>query len=134
MARVTTEDCLENSKIKNRFDLSLVASQRARNIISGSQLTLETNNDKPVVIALREIAEKVVDPEVLRQKLINSFLSSSHNSTLKESVVEDEDLATNEEMIVGNYYDEDITFAASVVEEGDNSDILNDEFTDETSK
>ena len=133
MARVTTEDCLENPKIKNHFDLSICAAQRARNIISGAPLTLETNNDKPVVIALREIAEKVVDPEVLRQKLVNGFLSSSHNSTLKETAVEDEDLLPNEEMVVENYY-EDVAYSALVVEEGDNSDVSNDEFTDDTSK
>ena len=134
MARVTTEDCLQNSKIKNHFDLSICASQRARNIISGAPLSLETNNDKPVVIALREIAEKLVDPEVLRHKMINGFLSSAYNSALQAPPVEEEKLATNEE-IVENYY-EDIAFSATGIEEdGDNTDGLNeDNFADDTSK
>ena len=56
MARVTVEDCLEN--IHNRFDLILVASKRARQIVRGaSEPMVERENDKPTVIALREIAE-----------------------------------------------------------------------------
>jgi DNA-directed RNA polymerase omega subunit len=55
MARVTVEDCID--KVENRFDLVLLASHRARMISSGSQITLERDNDKNPVVALREIAE-----------------------------------------------------------------------------
>ena len=66
MARVTVEDCLEN--IHNRFDLILVASKRARQIARGvSEPMVERENDKPTVLALREIAEGLVTKEILNQ-------------------------------------------------------------------
>ena len=66
MARVTVEDCLEN--IHNRFDLILVASKRARQIARGaSEPMVERENDKPTVIALREIAEGLVTKDILTQ-------------------------------------------------------------------
>ena len=64
MARVTVEDCLEN--IHNRFDLILIASKRARQIARGvSEPMVERENDKPTVLALREIAEGLVTKEIL---------------------------------------------------------------------
>ncbi|HFD86539.1 MAG TPA: DNA-directed RNA polymerase subunit omega [Gammaproteobacteria bacterium] len=65
MARVTVEDCME--KIPNRFDMVLSAARRARQIYAGAQPTVEEENDKPTVIALREIAEGNVGVEVLDQ-------------------------------------------------------------------
>ena len=86
MARVTVEDCLEN--IHNRFDLILVASKRARQIARGvSEPMVERENDKPTVLALREIAEGLVTKEILNQperELPNEFhhvdlsISSGH--------------------------------------------------------
>ncbi len=70
MARVTVEDCIE--KVENRFDLVLLAAQRARQLSSGSVTTLSRDNDKNPVIALREIAETAVSPEELEQLLINN--------------------------------------------------------------
>jgi DNA-directed RNA polymerase subunit omega len=61
MARLTVEDCLNN--IDNRYDLVLLAAKRARQIIFGSEPLVKENNDKPTVIALREIAEGLVSPE-----------------------------------------------------------------------
>ena len=61
MARVTVEDCLEN--VVNRYELVLLASKRARQIVLGSDPLVPTNNDKPPVIALREIAEDLVNSE-----------------------------------------------------------------------
>ena len=61
MARITVEDCLEN--IDNRFELVLTATKRARQIAHGAEPLLEEENDKPTVIALREIAEGLVDSE-----------------------------------------------------------------------
>ncbi len=60
MARVTVEDCID--KVENRFDLVLLASHRARMISSGSQITVDRDNDKNPVVALREIAETTVSP------------------------------------------------------------------------
>jgi DNA-directed RNA polymerase subunit omega len=71
MARVTVEDCID--KVENRFDLVLLASHRARMISSGSQITVDRDNDKNPVVALREIAETTVSPGDLREDLIHSL-------------------------------------------------------------
>jgi DNA-directed RNA polymerase subunit omega len=61
MARITVEDCLDN--IDNRFELVLTATKRARQIAHGAEPLVEEENDKPTVIALREIAEGLIDGE-----------------------------------------------------------------------
>ncbi|RVU06893.1 DNA-directed RNA polymerase subunit omega [Novosphingobium umbonatum] len=71
MARVTVEDCVD--KIPNRFDLVLLAAQRAREISGGAELTLERDRDKNPVVALREIAEETVRPKILKESLITSM-------------------------------------------------------------
>ncbi|HWM84143.1 MAG TPA: DNA-directed RNA polymerase subunit omega [Pseudolabrys sp.] len=71
MARVTVEDCID--KVDNRFDLVLLASHRARMISSGAQITLDRDNDKNPVVALREIAEQTVSPEDLKEDLIHTL-------------------------------------------------------------
>ena len=71
MARVTVEDCID--KVENRFDLVLLASHRARMISSGSQITVDRDNDKNPVVALREIAETTVSPEDLKEDLIHTL-------------------------------------------------------------
>jgi DNA-directed RNA polymerase subunit omega len=66
MARVTVEDCLQH--VKNRFELVMVASKRAREIaVRGAQPMVEWENDKPTVVALREIAEGLVNPDILEK-------------------------------------------------------------------
>ena len=71
MARVTVEDCID--KVENRFDLVLLASHRARMISSGSPITLDRDNDKNPVVALREIAEETVSPGDLKEDLIHTL-------------------------------------------------------------
>jgi DNA-directed RNA polymerase subunit omega len=71
MARVTVEDCVE--KVPNRFELVLLAAHRARAIATGSQVTLDVDNDKNPVIALREIAEPTIPADDLREGLIHSI-------------------------------------------------------------
>ena len=71
MARVTVEDCVD--KIPNRFDLVLMAAQRARQISGGAELTLDRDRDKNPVVALREIAEENIMPEHLREAVIGSM-------------------------------------------------------------
>ncbi len=71
MARVTVEDCVD--KIPNRFELVLLAAHRARTIASGSAITVDPDNDKNPVIALREIAARTVPPDDLREDLIHSI-------------------------------------------------------------
>ena len=71
MARVTVEDCID--KVDNRFELVLLASHRARMISSGSPLTVDRDNDKNPVVALREIADEKLKPEDLKEDLIHSL-------------------------------------------------------------
>ncbi len=71
MARVTVEDCI--LKVPNRFDLVMVAAQRSRDISAGAPLTVERDNDKNPVIALREIAEETVSIEELSDALIQGM-------------------------------------------------------------
>ena len=71
MARVTVEDCVD--KVENRFELVLIASHRARLIASGSAITIDRDNDKNPVVALREIAEMTQAPEDLKEDFIHSL-------------------------------------------------------------
>ena len=71
MARVTVEDCVD--KVPNRFELILLATHRARALANGAAITVEPDNDKNPVIALREIAEKTVSPADMREGLIASI-------------------------------------------------------------
>ena len=71
MARVTVEDCID--KVENRFDLVLLASHRARMVSSGAPITVERDNDKNPVVALREIGDGAISPDDLREDLIHSL-------------------------------------------------------------
>jgi DNA-directed RNA polymerase subunit omega len=71
MARVTVEDCVD--KIPNRFELVLLAAHRARSITNGNAITIDPENDKNPVIALREIAERTIAPDDMKETLINSM-------------------------------------------------------------
>ncbi len=82
MARVTVEDCVD--KIPNRFDLVLLAAQRAREISGGADLTVDRDRDKNPVVALREIAEQTVKPKHLNESLVSS---------LQKVQVDDDDVA-----------------------------------------
>lgn len=71
MARVTVEDCVD--KVTNRFDLVLLAAQRAREISGGAELTVDRDRDKNPVVALREIAEETITPEELQEALVGTL-------------------------------------------------------------
>jgi len=71
MARVTVEDCI--LKIPNRFELVLLAAQRARDVASGAPITLERDNDKNPVVALREIADETIGLEQVKNSLIKGM-------------------------------------------------------------
>ena len=71
MARVTVEDCVD--KVSNRFDLVLLAAERARAITGGAELTIDRDRDKNPVVALREIAEETVFPKILKENVIQSL-------------------------------------------------------------
>ena len=78
MARVTVEDCLDN--VKNRFELVMVATKRARQIANGQEPMVEEENDKPTVIALREIAEGKVGAEILEEVSAATHIGQSITS------------------------------------------------------
>ncbi len=93
MARVTVEDCI--LKVPNRFELVMVAAQRARRIGSGAPLTVEKDNDKNPVISLREIAEETVVIEDLKEDLIKSHqrifaLQDDNDDVIEEMQGEEE--------------------------------------------
>ncbi|WP_118857974.1 DNA-directed RNA polymerase subunit omega [Sphingomonas mesophila] len=71
MARVTVEDCVD--KVSNRFDLVLLAAQRARQISGGADLTIDRDRDKNPVVALREIAEETVRPKHLEEAIVGNL-------------------------------------------------------------
>jgi len=71
MARVTVEDCID--KVDNRFELVLLASHRARLISQGASITIDRDNDKNPVVALREIADETLSPDDLKEDLIHSL-------------------------------------------------------------
>ena len=71
MARVTVEDCVD--KVPNRFDLVLLAAQRARQISGGDEITLDRDRDKNPVVALREIAEQTIKPKDLQEAAITDL-------------------------------------------------------------
>ena len=82
MARVTVEDCVD--KVPNRFDLVLLAAQRARQISGGAELTIDRDRDKNPVVALREIADETVRPTHLEEAVI---------SGMQKVLIDDEDEA-----------------------------------------
>src|ERR1700752_1419182 len=88
MARVTVEDCID--KVENRFELVLLASHRARLISQGASITIDRDNDKNPVVALREIADETLSPDDLKEDLIHS---------LQKHVEVDEPEAEGQELI-----------------------------------
>jgi DNA-directed RNA polymerase subunit omega len=82
MARVTVEDCV--LKVPNRFDLVMVAAQRAREISAGGQLTVERDNDKNPVVALREIADETVNLDALSNAVVTGLQKHVENDEPEE--------------------------------------------------
>ncbi len=99
MARVTVEDCI--TKVDNRFDLVLVAGQRARHISAGAPLEVERDNDKNTVVALREIAEDKILSKDLRDVLIQGLqkhvVRDDNNDDLGDVLGGQEDSAMSKE-------------------------------------
>ncbi len=93
MARVTVEDCIE--QVPNRFELVMLAAQRARNLSAGAQLTLDRDNDKNPVVALREIADVTIDLAALEVSLVQGLQRHVENDEPNE---EEMDLLTAGDM------------------------------------
>ena len=108
MARITVEDCID--KFESRFELVLVASNRARKLLSGESPTVEKDNDKPTVIALREIAGESLSVDSLKDKLIEEYqtvspldeedLSLDYNAS--EAEINDEKSEDENQLNAGN--------------------------------
>jgi DNA-directed RNA polymerase subunit omega len=96
MARVTVEDCIV--QVPNRFELVLLAAQRARNIARGEELTLDRDNDKNPVVALREVAEERVDLDRLEADLVRSLSRAPEPEPADEEVM---DLIPTDQNIFG---------------------------------
>jgi DNA-directed RNA polymerase subunit omega len=96
MARVTVEDCIV--QVPNRFELVLLAAQRARNIARGEELTLDRDNDKNPVVALREVAEQRVDLDRLEADLVRSLSRAPEPEPADEEVM---DLIPTDQNIFG---------------------------------
>ena len=86
MARVTVEDCVD--KVPNRFELVMLAAHRARELASGTPLTISRDNDKNPVVALREIADETQPAEALRERMIESL-----QTQIEVDMPEDDDMA-----------------------------------------
>ncbi len=112
MARVTVEDCIE--RIENRFELVMIAAQRARKIGSGAALTIDRDNDKNPVVALREIADETVDKAELKEDLTRShqrmvaYEEEDESIDLMDGEEEWSTIAGQQAAAEGMYTDEDI--------------------------
>jgi DNA-directed RNA polymerase subunit omega len=96
MARVTVEDCVQ--RIPNRFELVLLAAQRARNIARGEEITVDRDNDKNPVVALREIADETITLEKLNGDLLKSLSRAPEPEPADEEVL---DLIPTDQNIFG---------------------------------
>ncbi|CAH2605017.1 DNA-directed RNA polymerase subunit omega [Rhodovastum atsumiense] len=96
MARVTVEDCVQ--KVPNRFELVLFAAQRARNLSRGEELTVDRDNDKNPVVALREIADETIQLDRLEQDLVKSLSRAPEPEPADEEVL---DLIPTDQNIFG---------------------------------
>ena len=115
MARITVEECID--KIPSRFELVLIASQRARKLHTGDQPTVEKENDKNTVIALREIEEETIILENLRENLIKEYQIvpriDNENDDLEDNTLEENNMPTNS---LTNNVEEEIKSLESIEE------------------
>ena len=126
MARITVEDCID--KFDSRFELVLVASNRARKLHSGEEPTVERDNDKNTVIALREIADETISAEVFKQDLVEEYQTVSpideEELALEFNEENTEDETDSEKL--SEFSAETDETAISEVDNEDNSEINND--------
>ena len=141
MARITVEDCID--KFESRFELVLIASNRARKLHSGENPTVEKNNDKSTVIALREIADESISIDSLKDRLIQEYQTvspleeelsldyASLDNETKDDINQDEAQfkELNDE---ANTLNKDVSTSDESIEHEDDSilTLKNDEYTD----
>ncbi|MCK5749496.1 MAG: DNA-directed RNA polymerase subunit omega [Oricola sp.] len=95
MARVTVEDCID--KVENRFDLVLLAAHRARQVSQGAPITVDRDNDKNPVVALREIADQTLSPGDLKEDLIHSLQKHVEVDEPESEIVDTAEAAESED-------------------------------------
>ena len=127
MARITVEDCID--KFPSRFELVLVASNRARKLYTGESPTVEIDNDKNTVIALREIAEETITREQLKNDLIKEYQTNTFGEDEDLNEIEDN---TNEDQTDANQIASEISSEDDITE--DESDESIEETPNETSQ
>jgi DNA-directed RNA polymerase subunit omega len=96
MARVTVEDCLD--KVRNRFELVLLAAQRTRELSSGGLPTVARDNDKNSVIALREIADETIEISVLKDRFLKALKHNTYGFSSEKEHYEELEKAIGEEL------------------------------------
>ena len=125
MARVTVEDCID--KIPNRYELLMVAAQRAKDISAGSPITLPRDNDKNPVIALREIAEETVSIEELQKSLVMGLHKYVEVEEPEEEELEimaaEKELVDLDEQFNGLLLDNELNDSMQVVDDDDGLDL-----------
>lgn len=128
MARVTVEDCIKH--IPNRFELVIIAAQRAKQIASGTPLTIDRDNDKDAVVSLREIGGKTIDLNQIRADIIQSFRKKqSYEAPAAEENAEVRELLAEEGAQVEDDVSEHLSVGVGVEGksglsfEGDNIDV-----------
>ena len=129
MARITVEDCID--KFPSRFELVLVASNRARRLFSGENPTVEKDNDKHTVIALREIASQTITSEQLKNDLIEEYqtVTVSDEDNLNELNQDNDEEENNSDQLLENQKNVEDNSS-----ENDVKDVLEDQSSDETSE
>jgi DNA-directed RNA polymerase subunit omega len=127
MARITVEDCID--KFDSRFELVLVASNRARKLHSGEDPTVEKNNDKNTVIALREIADETISADEFKQSLVEEYQTVSPINDEDELALEFSDENVEEDEASTDELKED-HFESKSVEEFEESKGSNTEIND----
>ena len=139
MARVTVEDCID--KVDSPYELVLVAKERATQLNSGIEPTLERDNDKNTVIALREIADQTLSVDNLKSDLIEEYQTVSFSED--EEIIEDSDLNNNDEVETDdetNKFIEDANIKSeeenqlNIIEENKLNDLNSEETSSELSE
>lgn len=127
MARVTVEDCVK--EVPNRFDLVLLSSQRARQISAGSPLTVDRDNDKNPIIALREIASKTVPLDELEENLIQSMQKYIPGDEPEEEFVEllTEEVSVQEEAQQVTQSDEQLALDEEISDDEENNEDVSED-------
>ena len=105
MARITVEDCID--KFPSRFELVLVASNRARKLYSGDNPTVEKDNDKNTVIALREIAQETLTADKLKNDLIEEYQTNTFTEDEETNEIVDENIDNNDDLVLENNVSDD---------------------------